>query len=68
MRTLDAAARHGALRRDLALLARMAGMLLVYWTVGTRLRRAYRRCEARGEVLRLDAVGETRHRAEALRR
>jgi hypothetical protein len=68
VRTLDATPAHGTLRRDLALLRRMAGMLLVYWTAGARLRRAYRRCEARGEVLALDAKGATRHREEALRR
>lgn len=56
------------LRRDVGLLLRMAGMVVQYWTVGARLRRAYRTCEARGEVLWLDAGGPTRHREEALRR
>lgn len=68
MRTLDSAGTKGTLRRDLTLLWRMAGMLAVYWTVGTRLRRAYRRCEERGQVFPVDARGPTRHREEALRR
>jgi hypothetical protein len=51
-----------------ALVVRMARMVLAYATAGARLRRAYRRCEARGEVLWLDALGDTRHREEALRR
>jgi hypothetical protein len=68
VRTLDAISAHGTLRRDLALLRRMTGMLFVYWTVGARLRSRYRRCQARGELLRLDAAGPTRHREEALGR
>lgn len=67
MRTLDATGTTGALRRDLALLWRMAGMLYVYWTAGARLRRSYRGCQARGEVFLVDAGGPTRHREEALR-
>jgi hypothetical protein len=56
------------MRRDLWLLLRMASVVVRHWTVGARLRRAYRTCEARGEVLWLDAGGPTRHREEALRR
>lgn len=66
MRTLETAPASG-LRRDLDLLRRMAGMLFRYWTAGARLRREYRRCEARGEVFWVDAWGPTRHREEALR-
>jgi hypothetical protein len=66
VRTL-AAAGTNALRRDLALLWGMTRMLLQYWTVGARLRGAYRRCQARGEVFWVDATGPTRHREEALR-
>ncbi len=55
-------------RRDLLLLRRMASMLFQYWTAGARLRRAYRRCEARGKVFWVDASGPTRHREEALGR
>jgi hypothetical protein len=67
VRTL-AAAGTSALRRDLALLWGMTRMLLQYWTAGARLRREYRRCEAKGEVFWVDALGPTRHREEALRR
>jgi hypothetical protein len=45
------------LSRDLGLLLRMAAMIVGYWTVGARLRRSYRRCQARGEVLWLDGEG-----------
>ena len=48
VRTLQATSSRRALRRDIELLRRMAGMLVQYWTSGARLRRAYRRCEARG--------------------
>jgi hypothetical protein len=58
----------GAWRRDLELLTRLAGMLVFYATSGARLRRAYGRCQARGEVLWLDQLGTTRHREEALLR
>jgi hypothetical protein len=55
VRTLRATGGRG-LGRDLALALRIAGMLAVYLTAGARLRRAYRRCEARGEVLRVDTA------------
>jgi hypothetical protein len=42
-------------------------MVVVYSTVGARLRRAYRRCEARGGVFWVDELGPTKHREEALR-
>lgn len=67
MRTLETAPA-SAWPRDVDLLRRMAGMLFQYWTAGARLRRRYRRCEARGEVLWVDGAGPTRHREEALRR
>jgi hypothetical protein len=67
MHTLDAAPSESSLVRDLKLLRRMWGMLFGYFTVGGRLRRAYRRCERRGEVLWLDEAGPTRHREEPLR-
>jgi hypothetical protein len=67
VRTLDS--RGGtALGRDLRLLLRMGVMVIGYWTVGARLRRAYRRCQARGEVLWLDAEGPARHRDRPLTR
>jgi hypothetical protein len=66
MRTTESP--RGGLRRDLALLLGMARMVLQYALAGGRLRRAYRRCEARGGVLWLDDLAETRHREEALRR
>ena len=67
MRTLDTRRPESAWRRDLTLLARMAAMVFQYCTAGGRLRRAYRRCEARGEVFWVDAPGATRHREEPLR-
>ena len=70
MRTLDTptSATASALRRDLALLLRIARMVYAFATAGARLRRAYRRCQARGEVLWVDALGPTHHREEALQR
>ena len=67
MRTLPAAQSTSGFRRDLALLRRIAGMLLQYLFAGGRLRREYRRKQARGEVYWLDASGPTRHREEPLR-
>jgi len=59
MRTLDNQSPPDAgllqsLRRDAALLLRFAGMLVYYLTEGRRIRREYRRCEARGEIYWLD--------------
>ena len=68
MHTLDMAQPKGGWMRDLALLRRIASMLFQYWFAGGRLRREYRRKEARGEVYWVDAAGKTRHREEALRR
>ncbi len=67
MRTLTAVAPNPTLWRDVRLLWRIAAMLVQYWVQGGRLRREYRRREARGEVLWLDALGPTRHREAALR-
>lgn len=64
MRTLDGQGTPRPWRRDLALLRRMAGMLYHYFTEGARLRREYRRCQARGEVYWVDTGGPTRHREE----
>jgi hypothetical protein len=55
-------------RRDLALLGRLAAIVVYYATTGVRLRRAYRRCEARGETLWLDAGDGPRHRDDAVER
>jgi hypothetical protein len=66
MRTTEAGGAGPSWRRDLALLVRMASMVFGYLTAGARLRRAYRGCEARGEVLFLDELGPTSHREEAL--
>jgi len=68
MRTLDERSRASRWTRDLRLLWRMAGMLFGYFTVGTRVRREYRRREARGETFWVDAEGPTRHREAALHR
>jgi hypothetical protein len=43
-------------------------MLVQYVVEGGRMRRAYRRRAARGEVFWVDAAGATRHRDEELRR
>lgn len=63
MRTLDGSTRLS----DLRLLRRLLGMLWQYLTVGGRLRREYRRKEARGEVYWVDGQGPTEHREETLR-
>jgi len=68
MRTLDIRPRPGRWIRDVTLLWRMAGMVVGYWTAGARLRREYRRREARGEVFWVDGEGPTSHREAALRR
>ena len=68
MRTLEGSSRTAGLRRDLALLLRLAAMLFQYLIPGGRLRREYRRKEARGEVCWVDASGPTRHREEAVHR
>jgi hypothetical protein len=68
MRTLQATPFTTRVRRDLALLWRIAGMVMEYVVAGGRLRREYRRRQARGEVYWLDASGPTRHREEPLRR
>jgi len=66
VRTLTAAGPTRSLWRDVRLLQRIASMVVQYWVQGGRLRREYRRREARGEVLWLDALGPTRHREAAL--
>lgn len=67
MRTLATARATEGLRRDVVLLWRIASMIVQYWLTGGRLRREYRRREARGEVLWLDEGGRTRHREAAMR-
>lgn len=59
MRTVDnpASAEQGRwakLRSDTALLLQFAGMIFHYFTTGRRLRRTYRECEARDQVLWVD--------------
>ena len=68
MRTLDTASRTLGLKRDVGLLLRLGAMLFQYLVPGGRLRREYKRKEARGEVYWVDASGPTRHREEALHR
>jgi hypothetical protein len=68
MRTLDTRDQPIAWRRDLRLLKDLAAMLWIYWTTGARLRRAYRRKQARGETFWLDEEGSTRHREAPLER
>jgi hypothetical protein len=66
VRTLSSAELGRSLRQDLRLLRSIGSMVLQYWIQGGRLRREYRRREARGDVLWLDALGETRHREAPL--
>ena len=40
--------------RDARLLVRLGKQIIQYWTVGFRIRRSYRKKEARGEVFWLD--------------
>jgi hypothetical protein len=68
MRTLTSTGATGSLKRDLVLLWQIGAMIVDYWLAGGRLRREYRRREARGEVLWLDEVGPTRHREAPMRR
>jgi hypothetical protein len=68
MRTLESGSRTTVVRRDFALLCRLAVMLFQYLVPGGRLRREYKRKEARGDVYWLDASGPTQHREEALHR
>ncbi len=42
------------IRRDLAVLASLAKMIFYYWTVGGRIRKGYRECQARGEIYWVD--------------
>ena len=68
VRTLQTDRTAAGLGRDLALLRRIAAMVWQYAVAGGRLRREYRRREARGEVFWVDGAGPTRHREEPLRR
>jgi hypothetical protein len=47
---------------------RLVAMLAGYFTLGARVRRAYRAAAGRGETLWLDAHDEIRHREAPLRR
>jgi hypothetical protein len=44
----------GRLRRDVVFLISLAKMIVYYWIVGGRIRKAYRRCQARGEIYWVD--------------
>ena len=53
----------GRLRSDVVFLIRLTRMILYYWIVGGRIRKAYRRCQARGEIYWVDEEpGETERR------
>jgi hypothetical protein len=67
MHTTDAPPARG-LRRDLALAARILGMLYHYTLRGGRLRGLYRRCEERGETFWVDEGEEPAHREAPLHR
>ncbi len=68
MRTLQAPPLERPWRRDIALLVRIAWMLVGYFVVGGRIRRRYRALEARGLVFWVDEDGPTEHREAPLRR
>ena len=40
--------------RDVRLLVRLGKQIMQYWTAGSRIRRSYRKREARGKVFWLD--------------
>ena len=42
------------LRLDFVSLINLTKMIGYYWTAGRRIRKAYRECEARGEIYRVD--------------
>ena len=44
----------GRLRRDVVFLISLTRMILYYWIAGGRIRKAYRRCQARGEIYWVD--------------
>ena len=53
----------GRLRRDVVFLTSLTRMILYYWIAGGRIRKAYRRCQARGEIYWVDEEpGETERR------
>ena len=59
MRTIDHPARAGRsllswARERLRLAMRIGGMMLYYFTEGRRIRRAYQRCEQKGEKFWVD--------------
>jgi hypothetical protein len=55
-------------KRDVGMALRLVAMLAGYFTLGARVRRAYRAAAGRGETLWLDAHDEIRHREAPLRR
>ena len=44
----------GRLRRDLIFLTSLTKMIVYYWIAGGRIRKAYRQCQARGEIYWVD--------------
>lgn len=66
MRTLDQRGR-ARLVSDVRLAFRIAAMIVGYWSLGARLRRAYRAAEASGGTLWLDGA-PIHHREAPLRR
>ena len=53
----------GRLRRDVVFLISLATMIVYYWIAGGRIRKAYRRCQARREIYWVDEEpGETERR------
>ena len=53
-RTAGALSVWGRLRRDVAFLISLTKMIAYYWIVGGRIRKAYRQCQARGEIYWVD--------------
>jgi len=42
------------LRRDVVFLISLTKMIVYYWIAGGRIRKAYRQCQARGEIYWVD--------------
>ena len=53
-KTAGAMSAWGRLRRDVAFLINLTKMIVYYWIAGRRIRTAYQRCQARGEIYWVD--------------
>lgn len=53
-RTAEALSVWGRLWRDAVFLISLTKMIVYYWIAGGRIRKAYRQCQARGEIYWVD--------------